>query len=382
MLTCRYQKRYVAGVLFFCLNLMPQAYCAQYQGLKIAFSSDIQPNQEIPADNPEPISRLTDIVFRENPGVIEEVMYTLPRNDASWSEPDTDNEEETFLEREKNTRKDDQELNACALTKNVRPTRYNRSRHAPGGQNSTYDSRNNYVKEEVDIDKLRLQLSSHAFDIVGSEPNAQTQKSTVCLCVALRDKHGYIKKFSFHNGESVMSPAMRKKAHELGYDVIQAEQSHAELQFAQFLIRREQVRPGLYTHIMGMGCSRCYCAECDHALKGMLSDEYFKIAAAVDDKKDNSDGLQSGPISATSKPITSDETDSSDAVKFTQSIAQETEYKVVKGEKTVDNATYDRYYVPKSLQKAFDHIAGVAHDFSSSRLTTPKPERVSRRKRG
>jgi len=37
-----------------------------------------------------------------------------------------------------------------------------------------------------------------------------------------------------------MSPNMRKKAHELGYDVIQAKQSHAEGQFLQFLLHRKQ----------------------------------------------------------------------------------------------------------------------------------------------
>jgi len=68
-----------------------------------------------------------------------------------------------------------------------------------------------------------LSLSQDALTIVGSEPNSTTQNSTVCLCVALRDKHKHVKKFVFHNGANVFPPKMREKAEELGYDVIQTE---------------------------------------------------------------------------------------------------------------------------------------------------------------
>jgi hypothetical protein len=324
-----------------------------------------------------PITSLMQIAFPTHTSVIEEVPCALLKESDSSPEVDTDNEEEASLERKGNTVNDNKELNELAIAKNTKPYKYNRSRHAPGGQGQsvTYDPCNNYVKEEVDLDKLRLQLSSDAFDIVGSEPNDQTKKSTTCLCVALRDEHKYVKKFVFHNEAHVMSPAMRKKAYELGYDVTQAEQSHAELQFTQFLIRREQVRPGLYTHIMGMGCSRRYCAECDHLLKGIVSDEYLGVASSVDHEKSNSAGPRPGFISATSNPIHSDEADSSDAVKFTQTIAQEIEYEVVKGKKAVDDASYDNYYLPENLQEEIRRRTGLNLDFSNERFNKKKSNR-------
>ena len=209
MLTYRYHKWYVAGVFFFCLNLIPQAYCTQARGLKIDLVGHAQGKD--PTSKSVPITSLMQIAFPTHTIVIEEVPCALLKESDSSPEVDTDNEEEAPLERKGNTVNDNKELNELAIAKNTKPYKYNRSRHLPGGK---YDPRNNYVKEEVDLDKLRLQLSSDAFDIVGSEPNDQTKKSTTCLCVALRDEHKYIKKFVFHNGAHVMSPAMRKKAYE------------------------------------------------------------------------------------------------------------------------------------------------------------------------
>ena len=172
---------------------------------------------------------------------------TLLKESDSLPEVDTDNEGEASLERKGNTVKDNKELNELAIIKKTKPYRYNRSRHMPRGDEAAYEPRRTYLKTELQSNKLRVQLSNDAFDIVSSESNSRTQDSTVCFCVALRDKDGYVKKFSFHNGTNVMSPAMRTKAHELGYDVIQAEQSHAEGQFLQFLLHRHRKRPGLYT---------------------------------------------------------------------------------------------------------------------------------------
>ncbi len=349
---------------------MPRAYCVQSNGLMIDLSRGDQ-NMARTGET-KSISRLTDIGFPLYPGVTEQVSYTLLQN-TTLSDSDTDNEEEMFSSDNNAARLEDSKLNEL---RGSRISKHNRSRHAPGNQqDATYDPCNNYLKEEIEPNKLLCQLSSNAFDIVGSEPNAQTQKSTVCLCIALRDKHGYIKRFVFHNGANLMSPAMRKKAQELGYDVIQAEQSHAELQFIQFLIRREEVRPGLYTHIMGMGCSRCYCAECDHVLKGLL-----KIATSVDDKKDISNGPKLGSMSAISKPINSSVADESGVVRYTQNKVQDVEYGVVKDEQAVDDAIYDHCYVPLSLQGLFNHTTGVAHDYSGNRITKSSPQRKARRR--
>ena len=300
-------------------------------------------------------------------------------NNLTLSDSDTDDEEEMISSDNSAAHREDRKLDELRGSRTAK-AKYNRSRHATSNQqNTTYDPYNNYLKEEIGPNKLLCQLSSHAFDIVGSEPNAQTQKSTVCLCVALRDKNEYIKQFVFHNGGNVMSPSMRKKAQELGYDVIKAERSHAELQFLQFLVRREQIRPGLYTHIMGMGCSRCYCSECNHILQGLVSKNYLKIATSVYHKKDGSVGPKPGPVSAVSKPVNA--LDKSGIIECTQSVAQDVAYKMAKDEKTVDDAIYEHCYVPLGLQSTFNEASGMLHDFSNKRLTESKQNKSSRRRK-
>ncbi|MEM7055828.1 MAG: hypothetical protein AAF392_03035 [Bacteroidota bacterium] len=103
---------------------------------------------------------------------------------------------------------------------------------------------------------------------------------TTILCVALRDRHGHIKKFAFCNS-AIMPSSCRDKAESLGYAVIKAEQSHAEGQFLQFLHKRARINPGLYTHIVAMGCSKLHCPECDLVLQLVLGSNYKAISAAI-----------------------------------------------------------------------------------------------------
>jgi hypothetical protein len=145
----------------------------------------------------------------------------------------------------------------------------------------------NYVKALQEI-PTPLILAKDAKNINESESNERTIKSTVILCVALRNQKGYIKKFAFHNGTGLMPPTMRNKAEKLGYHVIKAEYSHAEGQFLQFLYQRHISEASSYSHIIGMGCSRLHCVECNCILSVTLGLDYDEITAAVQDSEQTS----------------------------------------------------------------------------------------------
>lgn len=135
--------------------------------------------------------------------------------------------------------------------------------------------RNNYVDAQ---DTSPKQLAKDAKLI--QEAIRGDKSFTTILCVALRDKHGHIKKFAFCNSE-FMPPSCRDKAESLGYAIIKAEQSHAEGQFLQFLYKRAIINSGLYTHIVAMGCSKLHCPECDLVLQLVLGSNYKAISAAI-----------------------------------------------------------------------------------------------------
>lgn len=275
---------------FFLIILTPQAYWTTARGLKIDLQANIRGENKSGVSNIS-ISNLTDIEIIDsahNNTIEEDVEYTLLSNDdVSFADTDTDDEdtkETSFEEKdEKNTHKEEQKLNELLVTKNVR-LKYNWSRN-PTPKNTAYAPKNNHLKMDFVVEELRTQLSQEALIIVGSEPNSTTQNTTTGLCVALRNKHGYVKKFVFHDLGNVLPKRMREKAHELGYDAIKAEPAHTEGQLIQFLLRRHQVRPGWYTHIMGMGCSKCHCAECDVLFKLFLREGYHAVTTLVNEKK-------------------------------------------------------------------------------------------------
>ena len=69
----------------------------------------------------------------------------------------------------------------------------------------------------------------------------------------------------------------------MGYHVIRAGRSHAEGEFLQFLWKRSKQHTPAYTHIIGMGCSRKHCKECDLLLQLVLGIDYHRITAAADE---------------------------------------------------------------------------------------------------
>ena len=139
-----------------------------------------------------------------------------------------------------------------------------------------YSKNKNYVSAEDDVSSKQL-----AKDAKLIHESIRGDKSfTTIFCVALRDRHGHIKKFPCCNSE-LMHQDGRKQAESSGYAVIQAEQAHAECQFLQFLYKRALINPGLYTHVVAMGCSKRHCPECDFVLQLVLGSNYKDISAVI-----------------------------------------------------------------------------------------------------
>ena len=143
-------------------------------------------------------------------------------------------------------------------------------------------------------------LAKDAFCIANTHPNARTRDATTCLCVVLRDEEQRAKKLVFHNGTNEMQRSMHNKAEELRYGIRRAHLAHAETQFIYFLLyrakqREEEIRGNgeashpRYTHVLGMGCSRKHCQECDVLCKLFLGEGYTACTSAL--KQTNSNEL-------------------------------------------------------------------------------------------
>jgi hypothetical protein len=149
----------------------------------------------------------------------------------------------------------------------------------------------------------------------------------------------------------------------------------------QFLLDRDQKRPGWYTHIMGMGCSKCHCAACARLFEFFLGSCYSEVTASVDAKKGSNASLQPGPVSTTSQLTDLDRIDNAeDDVAFTQSITQEIRYMVGKGEKAIDSDFYDDYYLPENFQKEIQRRTDSNLDLSDRRFDKGKEKPKSRKR--
>ncbi len=126
--------------------------------------------------------------------------------------------------------------------------------------------------------------------IANAHKHARTRDSTTCVCVVLRDKKERAKKFVFHNGPKAMHKSMNDKAVDLNYAARTGYQAHVEVEFIEFLLHRYKQNEERYTHILGMGCSRQHCKECDCLLQLFLESNYHQFAAAM--RKKNSEDSQ------------------------------------------------------------------------------------------
>lgn len=140
---------------------------------------------------------------------------------------------------------------------------------------------NNHINSndssEITSASYRYTLKRDADSIFQLAQNKLNQKSVdmsqiTILCVALRTKNGYIKKFVFTNQPSLYQFDLNNTyytteeimrvisdiAHRKRYHVIMAQRAHAEGELVQFL----QERPTRYTHLVAMGCNRPHCLMC------------------------------------------------------------------------------------------------------------------------
>ncbi|MEO1219242.1 MAG: hypothetical protein AAFV97_01965 [Bacteroidota bacterium] len=125
---------------------------------------------------------------------------------------------------------------------------------------------------------LAKKLAQDALQISLSTDSAER---TTVLCVALRNSEQKVEKLAFHNHQCQITQHARKCARELGYNVIQQGQSHAEVQLLQFVSSKK--RPGTgYTHLISMGCNRLHCQEYDKLLSILISKDYRRLTACVD----------------------------------------------------------------------------------------------------
>ncbi len=138
-------------------------------------------------------------------------------------------------------------------------------------------SRRNYCEAGELPNDPSLQATIDAQTIWEADPNHHL----TVFCAWVRDCHDHTKKFTFCSGEGLMVSKYRQAAERLGYAVVKTGGGHAEMQFLQFLYKRHRVRPGLYTHIVAMGCTQRHCKECDCVLRLVLGSQYREASTAV-----------------------------------------------------------------------------------------------------
>jgi hypothetical protein len=197
----------------------------------------------------------------------------------------------------------------------------------------------NFVKNESEINPFKL--AQDAKIILEGELNSWTKSSTVIFCVVLRNKYGYCKKFVFHNGPNKLKKNMRDRAYHLNYEVIQANQSHSEIQFVQFLYKRHKIRPGFYTHILGMGCSKKHCKECNCLMELLLIPNYCDITASIDDS------LEVNSTDRKIEQLPCDFKRYGNKVSYTEHVR--VEFTLAEGAEAVSKDIYPNYYLSEEM---------------------------------
>ena len=338
------------GVLFFFISLIPEAYCIKVRGLNIekieiphtTWDSESNPT----GDNLDKL--LANYPF-EDTVIDPEVDISFPAEaDDNSAQGNSSASTNTDLESIDSKTEDDQTASvkrSLAFALNTTP--------------DNKESKWNYLKEaeitgstaQVPWHRaLSSQLAKDACKIANAHEHRRTRESTTCLCVTLRDQKQYAKKFVFHNGSDKMKDSMVDVAHTLGYGVRTGYQAHAEAEFIEFLLHRSKQNSDRYTHILGMGCSRQHCGECDCLFKLYLGQHYHEFTAAM--KKEGA-AASSVKIPA----IESLGEGEGDGVRMT--IPAELQvFKVVHTQEAVENKIYDKYRLSKAMQSAIKRKIG------------------------
>ena len=231
--------------------------------------------------------------------------------------------------------------------------------NAPPNKN---DSKRDYLLRESELNveeefthNLCEKLARDACHMANAHTSAITRSATTCLCVVLRDIDGRANKFVFHNGKEKMNTTMAQKAEKLKYAIRTGYQAHAEAAFIQFLLQREQQNAERYTHILGMGCSRRHCKECDYLMKLSLGKQYPRFTAAM--------------CAEALLPVVTNVEDGCD-IRPKEHATLVHENNAVK----TDGRRSDLYYLPKVLQEYICKKVALALDFSSDRFTIKNEE--------
>ena len=141
----------------------------------------------------------------------------------------------------------------------------------------------NYAVSIDDVEPRRL--AEDAKRIFASIQGQAYASHNTLLCVSLKDSNYRIKKFMFAN-TGIPKPELRKAADDLYYHSYKTYASHAEGAFIQKLWQssaesEEALDRHHYTHLVGMGCSRPHCKECNAVLKCVLGGDYEQVTAAA-----------------------------------------------------------------------------------------------------
>lgn len=134
---------------------------------------------------------------------------------------------------------------------------------------------------------------------------------------------------------------MKTKAGELKYHIVNAEQAHAEGEFVQFLLKRNDKQGAeTYTHIIGMGCSKQHCKECNCLLRLFLGDNYYEFTAVV--KRENEQ----------SKVSVQEQQGLSNNNKLVVTREQQTNYEPAYGVDAISNKYYNQFSLKGLLLSA------------------------------
>jgi hypothetical protein len=317
-------------VLFYKPSTGGLLHCTKFYGLKID-----EINNNLKSDSQtlhrEPINKFDELLagYQLNPSTEEEVDVILKGITSEAQSGDTDT--------------DSEEINALAVAKLGRKRKaYNYSRKKiKGNPPSNYLESAPQHTEESSSPQERSKALSHdlacdALSIIEENANMQTRNATVCLCVVLRNRSGNAKKFVFHNGRRGLPGSMSDKAHNLHYHIVNAEQAHAEGEFIQFLLDRVKNNEESYTHILGMGCSRQHCQECDGLLKLSLGSNYPQFTAALRKTTNDKNEVKAVPQAGDELVVKRN---------------QETVYKIVYGSEAISDTYYKKIYLPTLLRE-------------------------------
>ena len=221
-----------------------QAYILQYDGDLIALLTSTQGAFPL-QNNIEEVSRTT--------------LVLDARQGEGFSDSDQEQERNTKKRRVYNVQKQD---------------------HAATAASSLVG---NYA---TDIDSaLPTRLAEDARRILAAIQGQAYSGHNTLLCVSLKDRNHRIKKFMFAN-TGIPERKLRKAAGTLDYHSYRTDESHAEGAFIQKLWQDSAKSEAAldrqhYTHLVGMGCSRRHCKECNAVLKRVLGGDYEQVTAAA-----------------------------------------------------------------------------------------------------